>query len=106
MRAFTRRWRLDEVYVKIGARCTYLWRAVDHEGKVLKSLATKDRDKAAALKFMKKLMKRHGKGTGASDYSAVFKFNLSATSSRSFHGSGFMVAPSFSMTSNQLDSDA
>ncbi len=38
----------------------YLWRAVDHEGEVLESFATKDRDKAAALKFMKKIMKRHG----------------------------------------------
>lgn len=39
----------------------YLWRAVDHEGEVLESFATRERDKAAALKFMKKLMKRHGK---------------------------------------------
>ena len=38
----------------------YLWRAVDHEGEVLESFVTKERDKAAALKFMKKLMKRHG----------------------------------------------
>ena len=38
----------------------YLWRAVDHEGEVLESFITKMRDKAAALKFMKKLMKRHG----------------------------------------------
>ena len=32
----------------------YLWRAVDHEGEVLESFVTKDRDKAAALKFIKK----------------------------------------------------
>ena len=38
----------------------YLWRAVDHEGEVLESFVTKERDKAAALKLMKKLMKRHG----------------------------------------------
>jgi putative transposase len=37
-----------------------LWRAVDHEGEVLESYATKKRDKAAALKFSKKSMKRHG----------------------------------------------
>jgi putative transposase len=36
-----------------------LWRAVDHEGEVLESFASKTRDKSAALKFMKKLMKRH-----------------------------------------------
>jgi len=38
----------------------YLWRAVDHEGEVLESFVTKERDKAAALKFIKKAMKRHG----------------------------------------------
>src|SRR6201996_2779206 len=61
MRAFTHwKWHLDEVYVKIGGEMHYLWRAVDHEGEVLESFATKTRDKAAALKFMKKLMRRHG----------------------------------------------
>ncbi len=61
MRAFTHwRWHLDEVYVKINGQMHYLWRAVDHEGEVLESFATKERDKVAALKFMKKLMKRHG----------------------------------------------
>ena len=54
------KWHLDEVYVKINGEMHYLWRAVDHEGEVLESFATKDRDKAAALKFMKKIMKRHG----------------------------------------------
>src|SRR5471030_1600327 len=53
-------WHLDEVYVKINGEMHYLWRAVDHEGEVLESFATKERDKAAALTFMKKLMKRHG----------------------------------------------
>ena len=43
------RWHLDEVYVKIGGQLHYLWRAVDHEGEVLESYATKTRDKAAAL---------------------------------------------------------
>ena len=54
------KWHLDEVYVKINGEMHYLWRAVDHEGEVLESFATEDRDKAAALKFMRKLMKRHG----------------------------------------------
>ena len=39
----------------------YLWWAVDHEGEVLESYVTKTRDKAAALKFIKKAMKRHGR---------------------------------------------
>ena len=39
----------------------YLWRAGDHEGEVLESFVTMTRDKAAALKFIKKMMKRHGR---------------------------------------------
>ena len=58
------RWHLDEVYVKINGQMHYLWRAVDHEGEVLESYVTETRDKAAALKFIKKTMKRHGR-TGA-----------------------------------------
>ena len=38
----------------------YLWRAVNHEGEILESYVTKKRDKAAALTFMKKALKRHG----------------------------------------------
>ena len=61
MRAHTHwQWHLDEVYVKINGQMHYLWRAVNHEGEVLESFATKERDKKGALKFMKKLMKRHG----------------------------------------------
>ena len=54
------RWHLDEVYVKINGEMFYLWRAVDHEGEVLESFVTKKRDKSAALKFLKRAMKRHG----------------------------------------------
>lgn len=54
------RWHLDEVYVRIGGEMHYLWRAVDYEGEVLESYATKTRDKAAALRFMKKMLKRQG----------------------------------------------
>ena len=62
MRGFRQwRWHLDEMYVKIGGEMHYLWRAVDHEGEVLESFATKARGKAAALRFMKKAMKRYGK---------------------------------------------
>ena len=34
-------WHLDEVFVKISGETLYLWRAVDHEGKVLESYVTK-----------------------------------------------------------------
>ena len=62
MRQFTHwRWHLDEMYVKINGKMHYLWRAIDHEGEVLESFVTKDRDKAAALQFIKKSLKRHGR---------------------------------------------
>ena len=62
MRGFRQwRWHLDEMYVKIGGEMHYLWRAVDHEGEVLESFATKTRDKAAAIRFIKKAMRRYGK---------------------------------------------
>ena len=62
MRAYTHwKWRLDEVYGKINGQMHYLWRAVDQEGDVLESFVTKTRDKAAALKFIKRAMRRHGK---------------------------------------------
>ena len=55
------RWHLNEVFVKINGQQRYLWRAVDTEGEVLESFVTKTRDKKAALKFLKKTMKRHGR---------------------------------------------
>ena len=54
-------WHVDEVYVRVNGEMHYLWRAVDHEGEVLESYVTKTRDKAAALRFLKKALKRHGK---------------------------------------------
>jgi putative transposase len=52
-------WHTDEVFVKINGVQHYLWRAVDHEGEVLESYVTKRRDRTAALKFLKKAMKRY-----------------------------------------------
>jgi putative transposase len=58
-------WRchLDEVFVQINGRTHYLWRAVDHEGEVLESFVTIKRGRRAALKFLKKAMRRHGRPT-------------------------------------------
>jgi putative transposase len=62
MRAYSNwQWHLDEVFVKINGETHYLWRAVDHEGEVLESFVTKRRDRKAALKFLRKKMKRHGR---------------------------------------------
>ena len=55
------RWHLDEMYVKLNGEMVYLWRAVDHEGEIIESYVTKKRDKSAALAFMKKALKRHGR---------------------------------------------
>ena len=57
------RWHLDEVFVKINGETHYLWRAVDHEGEVLEIFATKRRDRSAALRFLKRAMKRYGRPT-------------------------------------------
>ncbi|MCW2240573.1 IS6 family transposase [Azospirillum canadense] len=54
------RWHLDEMVVKIGGRLMSLWRAVDDEGEVLEVLVQRRRGKAAALKLMRKLLKKHG----------------------------------------------
>ena len=62
MRAYTHwRWHLDEVYVRINGEMHYLWRTIDHEGELLESFVTRTRDKAAALKFIKKALKRNGR---------------------------------------------
>src|ERR1019366_8892479 len=53
-------WHLDEVYLKIDGRMVYLWRAVDAEGEVLDVLVQAKRNKQAALKLMRKLLKRYG----------------------------------------------
>ena len=55
------RWHLDEVFVRINGERHYLWRAVDHEGEVLEAFVTRRRDRRAALKFLKRTMKRYGR---------------------------------------------
>lgn len=54
------RWHLDEIFVKINDEVHYLWRAVDHEGEVFEAFVTKRRNRSAALKFLKKTIKRFG----------------------------------------------
>ena len=51
-------WHLDEVFVRIGGKRTYLSRAVDDEGEVLEVLAQSRRNKRTALKLMRKLLKK------------------------------------------------
>jgi transposase-like protein len=54
------RWHLDEMFVSIGGRRMYLWRAVDDEGEILDVLVQARRDKRAALRLMRKLLKKQG----------------------------------------------
>ena len=54
------RWHLDEVFASINGRQLYVWRAVDSEGEVLDILVQPRRDRKAALKLMRKLLKKHG----------------------------------------------
>jgi transposase-like protein len=54
------RWHLDEMVVRIAGRRMYLWRAVDHEGEVLDMLVQRRRDKRAALRLMRKLLRKQG----------------------------------------------
>ena len=56
----TSRWHLDEMAVSIAGRQFWLWRAVDDEGEVLDLLVQRRRDKAAAVKLMRKLLKKQG----------------------------------------------
>jgi putative transposase len=51
---------LDEVFVKVNGNRRYLWRTVDHEGEVLEAVVTAKRDKAAALKLLRRIMKKYG----------------------------------------------
>ncbi len=51
-------WHLDEMVVSIGGQRMYMWRAVDSEGEVLEILIQRRRDKTAALKLSKKLLKK------------------------------------------------
>src|SRR5688572_21566561 len=53
-------WHLDEMVAVIGGRRLYLGRAVNDEGEVLDILVQKRRDKAAAMKLMRKLLKKQG----------------------------------------------
>src|SRR6202162_2998950 len=54
------RWHLDEMVVRIAGKDMYLWRAVDHEGEVLEILVQRRRDKRAAVRLMRKLLRKQG----------------------------------------------
>ncbi len=67
-----------KAFVKVNGKLCYLWRAVDHEGEVLEAVVTAKRDKAAALKLLKRIMKTYGRPRsvvtdGLCSYAAAMK---------------------------------
>ena len=78
LRAYSKwKWHVDELFVKNNGKRHCVWHAVDHEGEVLEAVVTKRRNKRAALKFIRKLMKRHGRAEGiVTDRFASYKAAL------------------------------
>ena len=54
-------WHLDELFVNIQGRCQYLWRAVDQDGDVIDILVQSRRNRGAAARFFRKLLKAQGR---------------------------------------------
>jgi len=52
-------WRMDETYIKVKGHWYYLYRAVDKTGQTIDFLLTEQRDEEAALRFLKKAIRRH-----------------------------------------------
>jgi len=53
-------WRMDETYIKVKGQWRYLYRAVDKHGQTIDFLLTEQRDTEAALRFLKKAIRRNG----------------------------------------------
>jgi putative transposase len=53
-------WRMDETYIRVKGEWSYLYRAVDARGQTIDFLLTEQRDQEAALRFLKKAIRRHG----------------------------------------------
>jgi putative transposase len=53
-------WRMDETYIRVKGEWRYLYRAVDKQGQTIDFLLTEQRDQEAALRFLKKAIRRHG----------------------------------------------
>jgi putative transposase len=74
-------WRMDETYIKVKGKWWYLYHAVDKHGHTIDFLLTEHRDKEAALRFLKKAIRRNGlpetitiDGSGANE-AAIKSYN-------------------------------
>lgn len=83
-------WHLDEMIVRINGKRMFMWRAVDSEGEVLDVLVQKRRNKAAALKLLRKLLKNQGfvPDTIVTDGLASYKAAMRDLGSKSRHRPG------------------
>jgi len=75
-------WHMDETYIKVKGQWYYLYRAVDKHGQTIDFLLTAQRDQEAALRFLKKAIRRHGvpekitiDGSDANE-AAIKRYNL------------------------------
>jgi len=60
-RAVTGKWHVDETYIKVRGRWTYLYRAIDSHGDTVEFWFSERRNLAAAKRFLRKALKRHGR---------------------------------------------
>jgi transposase-like protein len=60
-RAVSRKWHVDETYVKVRGRWMYLYRAIDSHGDTVEFWFSEQRNLTAAIQFLRKALKRHGR---------------------------------------------
>ena len=88
-------WYLDELFVTIRGRRQYLWRAVDQDGDVIDILVQSRRDRHAAARFFRKLLKRQGRGP----------LRLVTDKLRSYAAAHRMVMPSVTHSTRQYENN-
>src|SRR3954453_16024017 len=60
-RGVSRRWHVDETYIKVRGRWMYLYRAIDSNGDTVEFWFSERRNRTAAKRFLRKALKRHGR---------------------------------------------
>jgi putative transposase len=60
-RTVTGKWHIDETYIKVRGRWMYLYRAIDSNGDTVEFWFSERRNLAAANRFLRKALKRHGR---------------------------------------------
>ena len=76
LRRTNRSWRVDETYVRVGGKWTYLYRAVDSQGNTIDFFLSSTRDAIAAKRFLQKALRSKIVRTGASSKGSVAKFGI------------------------------